>query len=90
MKKSLHIMMAAAVSSALIIAMAPAGAQMFAANGAQIEKRFKAADKDGDGKLTRAEAEAGMPAVAKNFDRLDVNKNGYLTLDDIKKSTNAR
>ena len=36
---------------------------------AQLEKRFKEADKDGDGKLTLDEAEAGMPRVAKNFAR---------------------
>jgi Ca2+-binding EF-hand superfamily protein len=50
----------------------------------QLEQRFKAADKDHDGKLTRAEADAGMPRVAKNFDRLDQEKKGYLTLDQLK------
>ncbi|MEC5216602.1 hypothetical protein RCH09_001554 [Actimicrobium sp. GrIS 1.19] len=59
----------------------------FAANdapsAAMLEQRFKAADKDHDGKLTRAEAEGGMPRVAKNFDRLDQEKKGYLTLDQL-------
>lgn len=55
-----------------------------AARTAQLEKRFKDADKDGDGKLTREEAEAGMPRVAKNFDAIDKEKKGYVTIEDIK------
>lgn len=90
MKKTLHVMAVATLSSALIVAMAPASAQAFAVRGSQVEKKFKAADKDGNGQLTRVEAEAGMPVIAKNFDRIDVSKKGYLTLDEIKKATNAQ
>jgi Ca2+-binding EF-hand superfamily protein len=49
-----------------------------------IEERFKAADKDGDGKLTLAEAKAGMPKVAKGFDKIDKEKKGYVTVEQIK------
>lgn len=49
-----------------------------------IEQRFKAADKDGDGKLTKDEAEAGMPRVAKHFDEIDKDHKGYVTLDQVK------
>jgi Ca2+-binding EF-hand superfamily protein len=49
-----------------------------------IEEKFKAADKDHDGKLTLAEAKAGMPRVAKGFDKIDKDKKGYLTVDQIK------
>lgn len=52
---------------------------------ALIEERFKAADKNGDGKLTLEEAKAGMPRVAANFDRIDAQKLGYITVDQIKK-----
>lgn len=52
---------------------------------ALIEERFKAADKNGDGKLTLEEAKAGMPRVAANFDRIDIQKLGYITVDQIKK-----
>lgn len=52
---------------------------------ALIEERFKAADKNGDGKLTLEEAKAGMPRVASNFDRIDTQKLGYITVDQIKK-----
>ena len=50
----------------------------------QAIEKFKAADKDGDGKLTLEEAKAGMPRIAQNFDKLDTEKKGYLTLDQVK------
>lgn len=51
---------------------------------AVLEQRFKAANTTGDGKLTLEQAKAGMPRVAKNFDKIDVEKNGYITLPQIK------
>lgn len=51
---------------------------------ARLTQRFNGADKDHDGKLTKAEAQAGMPRVYANFDRIDTGKKGYLTLDQIK------
>ncbi|SDP33285.1 EF hand [Ralstonia sp. 25mfcol4.1] len=42
-------------------------------------ERFKAADTDHDGKLTREEARAGMPEVYKRFDKIDTRKHGYVT-----------
>ncbi|SDC64917.1 hypothetical protein SAMN05216345_103144 [Cupriavidus sp. YR651] len=42
-------------------------------------ERFKEADADHDGKLTREEARAGMPEVYKRFDQLDTRKRGYVT-----------
>jgi hypothetical protein len=53
--------------------------------GANVDKRFAEADKDGDGKLTREEAEA-MPRVSKNFDKLDADKQGYVTLAQLKEA----
>lgn len=50
----------------------------------QIDERFAAADKNNDGKLTLEEARAGMPRVADNFDKIDSQKRGYVTLDQIK------
>jgi len=46
---------------------------------AMISKAFKAADTNHDGKLTREEAQAGMPEVYKRFDQIDVKKKGYVT-----------
>ncbi len=54
------------------------------ARAKQIEDKFKAADKNSDGKLTLDEAKAGMPRVARAFSKIDINNQGYVTLDDIK------
>jgi Ca2+-binding EF-hand superfamily protein len=51
--------------------------------GKQLEERFKTADTNHDGKLTREEAK-GMPRVAKNFDKIDKDKKGYVTVDEVK------
>lgn len=50
----------------------------------QIDAKFAAADKNQDGKLTFEEAKQGMPKVAANFDKIDTDKRGYVTLDQIK------
>ena len=34
--------------------------------------------------MTVEEAKAGMPRVAENFDKIDKDKKGYVTLDQIK------
>jgi hypothetical protein len=49
----------------------------------EIAERFAAADKNHDGKLTLAEAQAGMPRVAEAFEKIDVDNKGYLTLAQI-------
>lgn len=49
----------------------------------EVETRFKAADKNGDGKLTLEEAQAGMPRVAMAWDKIDVDKKGYITLEQL-------
>jgi hypothetical protein len=47
--------------------------------------RFKAADKDGDGAISKAEADAaGMKGVSKNFDKMDANKDGKVSRDEAK------
>lgn len=50
----------------------------------QIDERFAAADKNHDGKLTLDEAKSGMPRVAANFDKIDTQNRGYVTVDQIK------
>lgn len=47
------------------------------------DQRFKAADKNGDGMLSREEAAAGMPRIAEHFDEIDTNKDGKLTVAEI-------
>ncbi|WP_144158451.1 EF-hand domain-containing protein [Paraburkholderia sp. BCC1885] len=51
----------------------------------KLQARFAAADIDHDGKLTLAEAQAGMPRVAAHFAQIDADHKGYVTLDDIER-----
>ena len=43
------------------------------------ERRFLAADKDGDGRLSRAEAYAEFPRAPKFFDEIDANGDRHVT-----------
>ncbi|HYD96503.1 MAG TPA: hypothetical protein VEC01_14330 [Noviherbaspirillum sp.] len=58
---------------------------------ARFDERFKAADKDADGALTREEAKsAGLDRVTDNFDRLDVNQDGKVTREEIRSALRMR
>ncbi|HEY0846611.1 MAG TPA: hypothetical protein VGE12_14665 [Noviherbaspirillum sp.] len=58
---------------------------------AKFDELFKTADKDGDGGLTRAEAEsARMGRVVDNFDRLDADKDGKVTRTEIRALVRGR
>ena len=75
-----------AIAIAIAIA-CPAQAQLFGGSiDSMIDKRFKEADKNKDGKLTLDEAKEGMPRVAKNFEQLDAERRGYVTVEQIKKA----
>ncbi|MBS0318964.1 MAG: EF-hand domain-containing protein [Proteobacteria bacterium] len=50
---------------------------------AALKERFAAADANGDGKLTKAEAEGHMPFVYKHFDEIDTAHAGTVTMADI-------
>jgi hypothetical protein len=68
----LPVVLAAALAPLAALAQPPADAPERRAQMAQqMAEHFKAADKDGDGALTRAEAEAGLPRLAKRFDDID-------------------
>jgi Ca2+-binding EF-hand superfamily protein len=49
----------------------------------QAEQRFKAADIDGDGRLSKAEAKQGMPMLVRRFDELDADRDGALTSAEL-------
>ena len=51
---------------------------------AKFDEHFAKADTDGDGALSRAEAEKGMPRLAKKFDRVDADHDGKITRDEIR------
>jgi hypothetical protein len=67
---------------------APVGGQAGGAasptQGGSLELRFAAANETNDGRLTRQQAEAGMPLVAQNFDAIDTGGKGYVTLPEIR------
>jgi Ca2+-binding EF-hand superfamily protein len=50
---------------------------------AAMAERFKAADKNGDGLLSKEEAAASMPRLAQSFDRLDTNKDSQLSPEEL-------
>lgn len=54
----------------------------------EIDQRFALADKNKDGRLTLEEAKEGMPRIASNFSRIDVQNKGYVTLAEIKAIAN--
>ncbi len=74
----------AALAGAIMIAGPGAAHAQSAAQISMMESRFAAADKDKDGKLTLAEAQAGMPRVAANFSKIDRAGKGYVTIEEIK------
>ncbi len=74
----------AALAGAIMIAGSGAAHAQSAAQISMMESRFAAADKDKDGKLTLAEAQAGMPRVAANFSKIDRAGKGYVTIEEIK------
>lgn len=53
-------------------------------------ERFKHADTDGNGALSRAEAEKGMPVLSRHFDRIDANKDGQITREETEAARKAR
>jgi Ca2+-binding EF-hand superfamily protein len=59
--------------------------QMRAEKRAHAEERWKAADKDGDGLISRDEA-AGMPRMSSHFDQLDANTDGRVSREEMRQS----
>ncbi|WP_321916360.1 MULTISPECIES: EF-hand domain-containing protein [unclassified Paraburkholderia] len=103
MKKMIAALVLCIVSAAVCV---PASAQALpggtgaptsAANSARVERmmaqlqgRFAAANTTHDGKLTREQAQAGMPMVAQHFDEIDAQKAGFVTLAQIEDFMRAR
>ncbi len=56
----------------------------------QLQTRFATANTTHDGKLTRAQAAQSMPMVAQNFDQIDTQKAGYITLPQIEQFMQQR
>lgn len=88
MKKANRI----AAFAAATLALAPAAyAQSDDQALAQLTQRFKASDKDGDGKLTLQEAkDGGMTRVVARFATIDTDKDGYVTFEQLKAELETR
>ena len=72
------------IGASAAFAQAPAPAEQPKGERAhKMQERWKAADKDGDGKINRAEAIA-LPRIAKHFDEIDTNKDGFVTREELK------
>ena len=81
----------ATLSLASLALVAPAHAANCDEQIAQMTKRFKAADKNGDGKLSQKEAkDGGMTRLANNFSRIDTDGDGFVTFEQLKSQVNAR
>ena len=57
---------------------------------AHIATRFRQADANGDGGLSREEAQKAMPRAARHFDQIDANRDGIVTLEELQAVRRAR
>jgi EF hand domain-containing protein len=80
--KILATLVAAALATTSFVALADAGGQGAPRHGQTLE-RLKAADTNGDGMISRAEASA-LPMIAKHFDEIDANHDGQVTTDELR------
>lgn len=69
---------------------ARAGAGGGGAGEGGFAEHFRRADADGDGGLTRAEAEKALPRLGAKFDRIDANHDARLTWDELRRYFDAR
>lgn len=60
----------------------PTGAQRERAE--QAVERFRAADSNHDGQISRAEADASLPRIAKRFDQIDSDHDGQLSVEEFR------
>lgn len=56
----------------------------------KFELRFRAADMNGDGRLSREEARAAFPNAMKFFAEIDVDNDNYITLVEIQEARARR
>lgn len=55
-----------------------------------LRRLFARADKNGDGKVTRAEAKVPLPITYANFEQIDTDKRGWISFDQFMAFTNKR
>lgn len=57
---------------------------------ARFEQRFKEADSDGNGMISRSEAEKAMPRLRHHFELIDADHDGQISRDEIDADRKAR
>lgn len=71
-------------TTAALAIMPAAHAATYEEELAQLRAAYAAADKNGDGKLTKKEAQdARMTRIANNFSRLDTDGDGFISLAQL-------
>jgi Ca2+-binding EF-hand superfamily protein len=58
--------------------------ELKAAHQAMRQAHFARIDTDGDGRISRAEAQANAPRLAEHFDQVDANHDGFVTKDELR------
>ena len=82
------VLLSAGIGTSAVLAQTPPEAPK-GDRAHKMHDRIKAADKDGDGKISRAEAVA-LPRIAKHFDEIDTNKDGFVTKEELKARRDKR
>ncbi len=77
-----------ALSAVLLASPVPAAAPASDADS-RSAAQFRKADADGDGKLSRAEAERSAPVWAGRFDAIDADRDGKISPEEIRASRRA-
>lgn len=81
----------AAFAAATLILAPAAHADAYQDRLTELRTKFRAADKNKDGKLTQKEAkDGGMTRIASNFGRIDTDKDGFVTLAQLEAQLAAR
>ena len=81
----------AAFAAATMLLATAAHADMYQDRLNELRTKFKASDKNQDGKLTQQEAkDGGMTRIAANFSQIDTDKDGFVTLAQLEAQMAAR
>jgi hypothetical protein len=83
MKSTIALIAALGLASAAALAADPGqDAGQDAGHGPMA--RLKAADTNGDGLISKAEAQASLPRLYKHFDEIDTNHDGQISPEELK------